>query len=136
MREATLRAAILLGCVWPIIAPAPRPAPRQIFASWVLLPEPVAPTTSVTGCSATARAMLCACAAIGRSVAIFTSGSGASFSAILPGPCAAHASRCDSPRPRRRHAASDSVSIPTGEAMRPVLLIAVRSPGTRSPDAS
>ena len=73
MRAETLRAAILRGCVCPIIAPAPRPAARQIFASCVLLPDPVAPTTSVTGFSETARAIACALSAIGRSGVTFTS---------------------------------------------------------------
>ena len=42
------RAAMRRGCVCPIIPSAPRPASRQIFGSCVVLPEPVAPQTTIS----------------------------------------------------------------------------------------
>ena len=52
MRAATVRAAIRRGCVWAI---ALRPSSRQIFGSWVVLPEPVWPATMTTWCAPIAR---------------------------------------------------------------------------------
>ena len=46
--DATERAAILLGWVWPIIFFCPRPKSRQILGSWVVFPEPVSPQKIMT----------------------------------------------------------------------------------------
>ena len=54
MRSATVRAARRRGWVWPIAPRTPRPSSRQIFGSWVVLPEPVSPATTTTWCSAIA----------------------------------------------------------------------------------
>ena len=48
MRAATARAAIRRGWVWPIMPAPPRPMERQIFGSWVVLPLPVSPQTTMT----------------------------------------------------------------------------------------
>ena len=146
-RAATLRAAIRLGWVWPIIAPTPRPVPRQIFASWVLFPDPVAPVTSVTGCAATARAIACAFSAIGRSAATSVSGTDAaraarraadpSTAAISSAHCPGVAFRPSFSRRRRRRAASASMhasirsSSAWGETARAGSLIAPRSSTAR-----
>ena len=57
IRSATLRAAIRRGWVCPIIPCTPRPSSRQIFGSWVVLPEPVSPATTTTWWSRIAAAM-------------------------------------------------------------------------------
>ena len=41
------RAASRLGCVCPIIPRVPNPLCRQIFGSWVVLPDPVGPHTAI-----------------------------------------------------------------------------------------
>jgi hypothetical protein len=46
--DATERAAILLGWVWPIIFFCPRPKSRQILGSCVVFPEPVSPQKIMT----------------------------------------------------------------------------------------
>src|SRR3954464_2764078 len=48
MRSATVRAARRRGWVCPIAPRTPRPRSRQIFGSWVVLPEPVSPATTTT----------------------------------------------------------------------------------------
>jgi hypothetical protein len=48
MRLAVDEAAIRRGWVWPIRPFWPRPSSRQIFGSWVVLPEPVSPLTMMT----------------------------------------------------------------------------------------
>src|SRR3954453_14448750 len=48
MRSATLRAAIRRGWVWPMTFVSPRPSARQIFGSFVVLPDPVSPATTTT----------------------------------------------------------------------------------------
>ena len=48
MREATERAAIRRGCVWPISPETPRPSSKQILGNCVVLPEPVSPQTITT----------------------------------------------------------------------------------------
>ena len=57
MRSATVRAAIRRGWVCPIWPRTPRPSSRQIFGSWVVLPEPVSPATTTTWWSRIAAAM-------------------------------------------------------------------------------
>ena len=57
MRSATVRAAIRRGWVCPISPRTPRPSSRQIFGSWVVLPEPVSPATMTTWWSRMAAAM-------------------------------------------------------------------------------
>ncbi len=54
IRSATDRAAIRRGWVWPIFS---RPSSRQIFGSWVVLPEPVSPATTTTWWSRMAAAI-------------------------------------------------------------------------------
>ena len=53
MRSEMLRAAMRRGWVWPILS---RPSSRQIFGSWVVLPDPVSPATITTWFSEIARA--------------------------------------------------------------------------------
>ncbi len=48
IRSATVRAAMRRGWVWPIAPRTPRPSSRQIFGSWVVLPDPVSPATTTT----------------------------------------------------------------------------------------
>ena len=48
IRSATVRAASRRGWVWAIAPRTPRPSSRQIFGSWVVLPEPVSPATTTT----------------------------------------------------------------------------------------
>ena len=50
-RSAIARAAIRLGCVQPTNPLVPLPASRQSFGSWVVLPDPVSPATTITWCS-------------------------------------------------------------------------------------
>ena len=38
------------GWVWPMSPASPRPASRQIFGNWVVLPEQVSPQTMMTWC--------------------------------------------------------------------------------------
>ena len=57
IRSATVRAAIRRGWVWPIMPATPRPSSRQIFGSWVVLPEPVSPATITTWWSRMAAAI-------------------------------------------------------------------------------
>ncbi len=62
IRSATDRAAMRRGWVWPISPPPdcvrrPRPSSRQIFGSWVVLPDPVSPATITTWWSLIAAAM-------------------------------------------------------------------------------
>ena len=64
-RAAIDRAAIRRGWVWPIMPSTPRPNSRQIFGSWVDLPEPVSPQTIVTACDSTARRISSTRAVIG-----------------------------------------------------------------------
>jgi len=64
-RRATERAAMRRGCVQPIIPATPRPAARQSFGSWVVLPEPVSPATTTTGCVRINSTMRSASRAIG-----------------------------------------------------------------------
>jgi hypothetical protein len=52
MRLAVDDAAMRRGWVWPIMPFSPRPSSRQIFGSWVVLPEPVSPDTMMTWCFA------------------------------------------------------------------------------------
>ena len=54
------------GCVWAISPAQPRPSSRQIFGSWVVLPEPVSPQTITTWCPAMARAISARRADTGR----------------------------------------------------------------------
>ena len=62
IRCATVRAAIRLGWVWAIRS---LPASRQIFGSWVVLPDPVSPATTTTWWSRMRDAILGASAEIG-----------------------------------------------------------------------
>src|SRR4029077_15924799 len=48
MRWATVRAASRRGWVCPMVPRTPRPSSRQIFGSWVVLPDPVSPATTTT----------------------------------------------------------------------------------------
>src|SRR5687768_17547940 len=54
MRAATVRAAMRRGCVCPMRPAAARPMSSRIFGSCVVLPEPVSPHTTTTGCCAIA----------------------------------------------------------------------------------
>ncbi len=45
------------GWVWPISPVFPLPSSRQIFGSWVVLPDPVSPATITTWWSRIAAAM-------------------------------------------------------------------------------
>ena len=65
-RRATARAAIRRGWVQPIIPAAPRPAARHNLGSWVVLPEPVSPAITTTGCERINSTMRSASAAIGN----------------------------------------------------------------------
>ena len=67
MRDATARAAMRRGCVWPMMPATPRPASRQIFGNCVVLPEPVSPQTMTTGCCSIARRISSRFAEIGSS---------------------------------------------------------------------
>jgi hypothetical protein len=62
MRLAVDEAAIRRGWVWPIRPFSPRPSSRQIFGSWVVLPEPVSPQTMMTWFSVSALAISLAAA--------------------------------------------------------------------------
>ena len=57
MRRATELAAIRRGWVWPMAPRTPRPSSRQIFGSWVVLPDPVSPAITTTWWAAMAAAI-------------------------------------------------------------------------------
>src|SRR5688500_16553045 len=63
MRAATERAAMRRGWVWPMRL---RPISRRILGSCVVLPEPVSPHTTTTGCAAMAARMSSRRALTGR----------------------------------------------------------------------
>ena len=67
MRAATLRAAMRRGWVMVMTPSIPRPASRQIFGSWVVLPEPVSPLTMTTWLAASASRIRSRACATGRS---------------------------------------------------------------------
>src|SRR5829696_281631 len=67
MRWATVRAASLRGWVCPMVPRMPRPSSRQIFGSWVVLPDPVWPATMTTWCSEMALAISSRRSLTGRS---------------------------------------------------------------------
>jgi hypothetical protein len=62
--------------VWPISLCWPRPSARQIFGSWVVLPEPVSPLTITTALSRIARAISSRRALTGSSSGKVIGGSG------------------------------------------------------------
>ncbi len=64
MRSAMVRAAMRRGCVCAIFV---RPSSRQIFGSWVVLPDPVAPATMTTWWLSIARAISSRAALTGSS---------------------------------------------------------------------
>ena len=64
MRSAIVRAAMRRG--W-VCAMRVRPSSRQIFGSWVVLPDPVAPATITTWLSRMARAISSRAALTGSS---------------------------------------------------------------------
>jgi hypothetical protein len=49
IRAATDLAAIRRGCVCAIVPNCPRPALRQNWGNWVVLPDPVSPHTTMQG---------------------------------------------------------------------------------------
>src|SRR5690606_25252159 len=71
---ATARAAIRRGWVQPIMPAAPRPAARHSLGIWVVLPEPVSPAITTTGCARISSTMRSASAAIGRDGSIGAAG--------------------------------------------------------------
>jgi hypothetical protein len=77
IRSATVRAAILLGCVCPIVPSTPRPSSRHIFGNWVVFPEPVSPATMTTWLSRIASRMSSRRAVIGSSSGYLMTGTAA-----------------------------------------------------------